>query len=278
MSQTADFVYKDGKMYGLGGMDGNFLNDLYVINMQTRTIESCTTVSGLQGAENYGAGWITQDDRLYFLKNNNPGGGNIYEIANFENTTGPDLPYAYLVANAGGAAQANDGASCREANTVMGFVPDRDVDFTQNPTNPGDTTRDNVLEGGTHNGNPGVDENDVILRIKDDEDGAPMDGGLTGVEINEVRTFTVPYDAQPGDYDVTYEMCDAAHPTVCADDTVTIRVAGYIEATDDNFSATPFLSHEGGTTSLVLTNDTRVDAEPMLVAVKNRRQKRGVID
>ena len=264
MQNVADFVYKDGKLYGIGGPQnaGKGGNILYTVDVGKRTIESAVPLdAGELPGENYGAGWVTSDNHLYFLNNYT---GAIYEIVNYQNpgTAGENIAI-YQVASAGSSAAANDGASCRNAPTMVGFVPGEAADgFTENPTNPGEITKDSVLGTATNNGNPGVVTGDVTLQIKDDINGDPLDGGLTGVSVNPNGTFNIPNDATPGDYEVTYEMCDRLRPEIpCNEGTAVLRVAGYVNAGDDSFSDSPLLSHVGGTTNTVLTNDNELDKD-----------------
>lgn len=90
------------------------------------------------------------------------------------------------------------------------------------------------------------------------------DGGLTGVQINGDGTLTVPAGAAAGDYSVTYQICLVSNPSVCDTAVVDVRVGGGlpIDATNDDFSASPF-GPSGGNSSSVFGNDT-VNAAPFV--------------
>lgn len=121
-----------------------------------------------------------------------------------------------------------------------------DNDFTALPFDgaDGDTTP-SVFGNDTVNGAPFAPAN-VVPSILDD-------GGLTGVTINPDGTLTIPPGTPAGTFNVVYEICDVANPTVCDTAIASIRV-GTIEAVAEIFP--PIEGAVGGLTPSVLTSDT----------------------
>ena len=81
--------------------------------------------------------------------------------------------------------------------------------------------------------------------------------GLTGATISDDGTITVPAGAAPGTYNLTYDLCDEAITTNCDTAVATIVVINpVIDAVEDDYTASPVSSADGGTVGSVLANDT----------------------
>lgn len=256
MNSVADFAFKDNKLYGIGYGDPGSTGTkrLYTLDIVAETIES-VQVPSLVGA-NYGAVWITADDHLYFLANLVPGnaslGGSVWEVVNYQGGESAN-PTVYQVASAGASASLNDGASCREANNIIGYVPVGD-DFSDNPITPDTTTDESIFDNDTYNGEvPGAGD----PQVKDNVTIGNVDDDGSGATINPDGTITVPDDTPPGEYEITYEMCENARPERCSEGSVIIIVESTNEiiATDDDFGGA-IIPTTGGNTPSVFGNDT----------------------
>ena len=97
-------------------------------------------------------------------------------------------------------------------------------------------------------GDPQVKDNVTIGNVDDDGSGAT---------INPDGTITVPDDTPPGEYEITYEMCENARPERCSEGSVIIIVESTNEiiATDDDFGGA-IIPTTGGNTPSVFGNDT----------------------
>ncbi len=125
-----------------------------------------------------------------------------------------------------------------------------DNDYTATPINGADGgTTPNVLTNDTLNGAV-VDATDITAALTGD-------GGLTGVTLNPDGTLSIPAGTPAGDYNVPYEICEILNPTNCDTAIVLVRVgAPTIDAVNDDYTATPFISGTGGTSPVITLNDT----------------------
>ena len=95
-----------------------------------------------------------------------------------------------------------------------------DDDFSGNPfDNTGGTTT-TVLANDTLNGSPvATDGSETTIAVTDD-------GGLTGVTIADNGVITVPVNATPGSYDITYLLSDQTNAALTDPAVVTVVVGG----------------------------------------------------
>ena len=125
-----------------------------------------------------------------------------------------------------------------------------DNDYSATPINGGDggNTPD-ILTNDTLNGAV-VDPTDITTILTGD-------GGLTGVVLNPDGTLTIPAGTPAGTYNVPYEICEVINPANCDTAIATIVVtAPAIDAVDNDYTATPINSSDGGTTPNILLDDT----------------------
>jgi uncharacterized repeat protein (TIGR01451 family) len=108
-----------------------------------------------------------------------------------------------------------------EEVTVINTIAANDNNFagTSVPSTGGSTA--SVFTNDTLNG-AGFANGDVVATIVDD-------GGLTGVTINPDGTISIPSGAAPGNYTVTYQICEAADPDNCDTAQVQITVGAVID-------------------------------------------------
>jgi uncharacterized repeat protein (TIGR01451 family) len=112
-----------------------------------------------------------------------------------------------------------------------------------------------VLTSDTLSGAPITDPADVILTVTGATGGLTLDPATNGI--------IVPAGTPSGTFTLTYEICDAANPTICSTVTETVTV-GSIEAVAESFAPTP----AGGTTAIsVLASDTLNGAPATLANV-----------
>ncbi len=125
-----------------------------------------------------------------------------------------------------------------------------DDDYTSTPfngANGGNTP--NILANDTLNG-VAVNPADITVTLTGD-------GGLTGVSLNPDGTLSVPAGTPAGDYNIPYQICENLNPANCDTAIVLVRVgAPTIDAVNDDYTATPFVSGTGGTTPVITLNDT----------------------
>ncbi|MEP1442482.1 MAG: OmpA family protein [Hyphomicrobiales bacterium] len=132
---------------------------------------------------------------------------------------------------------------------VAGPIVAEDDDFSSTPFDSAGGTTPTVLTNDTLNGAPvATDGSQTTISVTND-------GGLTGVSIADNGVITVPADATPGTYNVSYLLANEAN-TALTDPAIATVVVGAIVAVDDDFSGELISSSVGGTTSTVLTNDT----------------------
>jgi hypothetical protein len=81
--------------------------------------------------------------------------------------------------------------------------------------------------------------------------------GYPGINLNTANgNIFVNPGALLGNYLITYQICEIAHPNNCSVGYVNIQVIpGFINAQNDDFSSTPINNTIGGSTPSVLTND-----------------------
>ena len=91
-------------------------------------------------------------------------------------------------------------------------------------------------------------------------------GGLTGATINADGTIDVPSGTTPGNYTLTYRICEAGATTLCDTATVMVAVDPMINAVPDDFTGTP-IPFAGGTTASVFTGDDLNGATPTATSV-----------
>ena len=113
------------------------------------------------------------------------------------------------------------GDDLEEAVDVINSIVANDNDFsgTAIPSTGGDTAT--VFSNDTLNGSAFAN-GDVVPTVTND-------GGLTGVSINPDGTLTVPNGSTPGDYTVTYQICEAADTDNCDTATVEITIAPVVD-------------------------------------------------
>lgn len=108
-------------------------------------------------------------------------------------------------------------------------------------------TSGNVLGNDTINGTV-LNPADVTLTFGGD-------GGLTGATINASGEVSVPAGAAPGEYTLSYTICQNSDLTNCSTADVVVTVAhDAITLVDDDFTATPV--SPGGSSGSVLGNDS----------------------
>ncbi|OXA92650.1 gliding motility-associated C-terminal domain-containing protein [Flavobacterium hydatis] len=121
-------------------------------------------------------------------------------------------------------------------------------DYTQTPIKGRDGgTMPSVMINDTFNGSP-------IIASEVNLTGVNVPTGLT---LNNDGTITVAPNTRPGNYEVTYSICEKLNPSNCDTTTATVVVATtVIHANGDDYTATPINEKDGGTTPNVLDNDT----------------------
>ena len=98
----------------------------------------------------------------------------------------------------------------------------------------------NVLNGAKLNGTRptiGTGPNQVRITVTDPAD--PQVGGDPVPEIDDTTgKVKIPAGVRPGDYQITYKVCDNVNPQTCETTTVTVKVQGNtIAVEDDDYSA-----------------------------------------
>ena len=122
-----------------------------------------------------------------------------------------------------------------------------------------------VLNGTKLNGAKptiGTGPNQVTITVTD-----PADPQVAGDPVPEIDTTTgevkIPAGVRPGNYPITYKVCDNANPQTCKTSTITVKVVGNdVTATADDYSAykvekpaTPTFVNNGTDDVNVLSND-----------------------
>lgn len=114
----------------------------------------------------------------------------------------------------------------------------------------------NVLDNDTVDGGP-VDSADVTLTFDDADD--------SGITVDADGTVNVPTVLTPGEYTLTYEICETANPSSCSGATITVTVEedtaatpAYVAANDDDLTIVEGMTNAGSVTE----NDT-ADGEPV---------------
>jgi uncharacterized repeat protein (TIGR01451 family) len=133
------------------------------------------------------------------------------QAQNAENT-------ATVTAPAGAIERDPSNNTVTDSDTVLGDIVATNDDFTASPILSTGGTTGSVFGNDTIN-DAGFADTDVNVSILDE-------GGLTGVTIASDGTLTVPAGTAPGTYTVTYQICETANPTNCADAEVMIVVGG----------------------------------------------------
>ena len=88
------------------------------------------------------------------------------------------------------------------ATVVVNGINAEDDDFSSSPFDSTGGTTTTVLANDTLNGSPvATDGSETTIAVTDD-------GGLTGVTIADNGVITVPVNATPGLYDITYVLTD----------------------------------------------------------------------
>ncbi|MEP6444879.1 MAG: OmpA family protein, partial [Hyphomicrobiales bacterium] len=132
---------------------------------------------------------------------------------------------------------------------VAGSILAEDDDFSATPIDNAGGTTPTVLGNDELNGSSvSTDGSQTTISVTND-------GGLTGVTIADNGVITVPANANPGTFNVSYQLADETDAAL-TDPAVATVVVGAIVAADDDFSGTLISSSVGGTTSTVLANDT----------------------
>ena len=98
----------------------------------------------------------------------------------------------------------------------------------------------NVLDGAKLNGTKptiGTGPNQVSITVTNPAD--PQVGGDPVPEIDDTTgKVKIPAGVRPGDYQITYKVCDNVNPQTCETTTVTVKVQGNtIAVEDDDYSA-----------------------------------------
>ena len=148
----------------------------------------------------------------------------------------------------------NDGADHKTfiiGAQVIGAVVANDDDFSAITVDStaGGTVGSVLTNDDINGGDAPLNGSATTITVTDND-------GLTGVTISDDGTITVPPGTSAGTYDIEYQLCDQALPTVCntAVATVVVGTPTIIAVTDNN-GGTPIDGTTGGTTPSVLSND-----------------------
>jgi LPXTG-motif cell wall-anchored protein len=211
-----DFAYIDGAMYASISTSANALApySLARVDLSTGTVTTIT-VPGMGLTTSY---WSVSG-HLYTAQ-----GAALYEVLGY-NTPTPTLD---LVTNLPTAPA--DGASCALASSP--FIGAGDDDLTPSPITVGTTgTTGTVFGNDTING-AAITPAAVTATLTNV-------GGLTGATLAGDGTISVPATATPGDYTLTYQICQVANPGLCDLASVLIRVAAAAAAPTPPATVTP---------------------------------------
>ncbi len=114
---------------------------------------------------------------------------------------------------------------------MIGEIDAKDDTYGPVPNTVTYTSTETVFANDSLSGSPVV-PSEVTLSVGgnpvtdpvafEDENGDPADG----VKLNDDGTITVEEGTTPGEYTITYTICEIANPNNCDDATVTVRVTG----------------------------------------------------
>jgi gliding motility-associated-like protein len=120
-------------------------------------------------------------------------------------------------------------------------------------TNVGNILNNNGNGNDTLNGS-NVTINQVDLTIT--TPAIPINGGPVPLVNTVTGQISIPVGTPAGIYTIEYSICEKLNPTNCSSATITISVtAAVIDAVNDDYSANPIPSYQGGTTPSVIIND-----------------------
>jgi LPXTG-motif cell wall-anchored protein len=197
-----DFAYIDGAMYASISTSANPLAgySLARIDLSTGTVTTIT-VPGMGLTTSY---WSVSG-HLYTAQ-----GPAIYEVLGY-NTTTPTLDLVTGLPTA-----PADGASCALASSP--FIDAGDDDLTPSPITVGAAGTTGTIFGNDTINGAAITPAAVTATLTNV-------GGLTGATLAGDGTISVPAAATPGDYTLTYQICQVANPGLCDLASVLLRVA-----------------------------------------------------
>ena len=214
-----DFAYVDGYLYTTSGGDIDTDLKTYRIDISNGNVTVSNAMTGMNlvsGNMEYAPSLWSAGDRIYFYYAAGalPEENGVYEIVDYD-TPNP----SFKLRNNIEGHPSGDGASCVTADTPFS-IQAADDDFSSDPIQRCDGgIAGNIFNNDTLYGDD-FDPSSVNLTVQDD-------GGITGVNINPNGDVEVPVACfDPGDYTITYQICDVVSPDVCNTGNITVRILG----------------------------------------------------